>query len=77
MYMIPYTYFTPLNIINRTPEGRPVQCSRATLPVNQLKGNPPSVDCPISNVHGCIHLRVLLHSFPRIGKNDSETDEST
>uniref|UniRef100_A0A6C0ID59 Uncharacterized protein n=1 Tax=viral metagenome TaxID=1070528 RepID=A0A6C0ID59_9ZZZZ len=24
-----------------------------------------------------IHLRVLLHSFPRIGKAYSETDEST
>jgi SpoVK/Ycf46/Vps4 family AAA+-type ATPase len=44
---------TPLNIQNRTPLGGPVQCSMATLPVNQLKGNPPKVDCPISNVHGC------------------------
>jgi membrane-associated phospholipid phosphatase len=34
--MLMIELFTPLNIINRTPEGRPVQCSWATLPVNQL-----------------------------------------
>ena len=62
-------WFTPLKIYNRTPFGsaseacnlaapmgllrRPTRDSRATLPINELKGNPPSADCPISNLHRC------------------------
>jgi hypothetical protein len=45
--------FTPLNIYNGTPEGRLNRDLRATLPINELKGNPPSVDCPILNLQGC------------------------
>ena len=33
--------YTPLKIYNGTPEGRPTRDSRATLPINELKGNPP------------------------------------
>ena len=45
--------FTPLNIINRTPEGRPVQCSSATLLVNELYQAPLKEGHPDSNLHGC------------------------
>jgi len=45
--------FTPLKIYNGTPKGRPTRDSRATLPINELKGNPPMADCPISNLHRC------------------------
>ena len=45
--------FTPLNIINRTPEGCPVQCSRATLLVNELYQAPLKEGRPDSNLHGC------------------------
>lgn len=31
-----------------------VRSSMATLPINQSKGKPPFVVCPISNVHRCI-----------------------
>ena len=44
---------TPLNISNGTLEGRDSIDSRATLPINELKGNPPQEDCPISNLHRC------------------------
>jgi len=45
--------FTTLKIYNGTPKGRPIKVSRATLPINELKGNPPTTDCPISNLHRC------------------------
>ena len=48
--------FTYLNISNGTPEGRLGRDSRTTfvpLRENELKGNPPKEDCPISNVHRC------------------------
>jgi hypothetical protein len=45
--------YTPLNIINRTPGGRPVQCSRATLLVNELYQAPLFEGRPDSNLHGC------------------------
>ena len=45
--------YTPLNIINRTPEGRPVQCSRATLPINQLNQKGIEDARPDSNVYRC------------------------
>ena len=45
--------FTPLNISNGTPSGRHSRDLRATLPINELKGNPPAEDCPISNLHRC------------------------
>ena len=37
-----------------TPEGRLTRYLRTTLPINQLKGNPPTEVCPILNVHRCI-----------------------
>ena len=43
-----------MNIINRTPFGCPVQCSRATLPENQLYQAPIFDGRPDSNVHRCI-----------------------
>jgi len=49
-----YRVITPLNIINRTPEGRLVQCSRATLPVNQLYQAPIKDGHSDSNVRRCI-----------------------
>ena len=48
-----YEKFTPLNISNETPGGRHSRDVRATLPINELKGNPPQEDCPISNLHRC------------------------
>ena len=48
-----FCYFTPLKIYNGTPFGRPTRDSRATLPINELKVNPPMADCPILNLQGC------------------------
>jgi hypothetical protein len=45
--------FTPLNIYNGTPGGRLNRDLRATLPINELKGNPPAEGCPILNLHRC------------------------
>jgi hypothetical protein len=39
--------FTPLKIYNGTPDGRPTRYSRATLPINELKGKSPTEICPI------------------------------
>ena len=50
---------TPLNIINRTPEGRPVQCSRATLLVNELYQAPLKEGHPDSNLHGCKERKIM------------------
>ena len=44
--------FTPLNIYNGTTGGRLNRDLRATLPINELKGNPPSEGCLL------IHLSV-------------------
>jgi hypothetical protein len=44
---------TPLNIYNGTPRGRLNRDLRATLPINELKGNPPIEGCPILNLHRC------------------------
>ena len=52
--------FTPLNIYNGTPGGRLNRDLRATLPINELKGNPPYEGCTILNLHRCI-LVVYLH----------------
>ena len=40
--------FTPLNL-------------RATLPINELQGNPPMEDCPILNLHRC--KRIISFGF--------------
>jgi hypothetical protein len=57
-YHAPNTMYTQLKIYNGTPEGRLIRDSIATLPINQLKGNPPKEDCPISNVHRCKYATV-------------------
>jgi uncharacterized protein (UPF0335 family) len=57
---------TPLNNLNRTPEGGAVQCSRATLPVNELYQTPPERGRPDSNLHGC------KHAFADVSTNTSE-----
>jgi hypothetical protein len=44
---------TPLNILNGTPEGVPLDVSRATLPINQLKSTVIFDDRSNSNVHRC------------------------
>jgi hypothetical protein len=46
-------HYTPLNIYNGTPGGRLNRDLRATLPINELKGNPPIEGCPILNLHRC------------------------
>ena len=51
--------FTPLNIYNGTPAGRLNRDLRATLPINELKGNPPIEGCPILNLHRCISLPIV------------------
>jgi hypothetical protein len=48
-----YASFTPLNIYNGTPIGCLNRDLRATLPINELKGNPLMEDCPILNLHRC------------------------
>jgi hypothetical protein len=53
--------FTPLNIINRTPEGRLGQCSRATLPINQLNQKGIFDARPDSNVHRCKQENILAY----------------
>ena len=44
--------FPPLNIYNGTPRGRLNRDLRATLPINELKGNPLMEGCLL------IHLSV-------------------
>ena len=44
---------TPLNILNGTPSGVPLDVSRATLPINQLKSTVIFDDRSNSNVHRC------------------------
>ena len=46
--------FTPLNILNGTPSGVPLDVSRATLPINQLKSTVIKDDRSNSNVRRCI-----------------------
>ena len=45
--------YTPLKIYNETPEWRLNRDLRATLPINELKGKPPTEVCPILNLHRC------------------------
>jgi hypothetical protein len=45
--------YKPLNIYNGTPGRRLNRDLRATLPINELKDNPPSEGCPILNLHRC------------------------
>jgi hypothetical protein len=51
---------TPLNVYNGTPERCLARDSRATLPINELKGNPQNVDCPISNLDRCKEIENSL-----------------
>ena len=53
--------YTPLNIINRTPKGHPVQCSRATLPENQLYQAHIKDGRPDSNVHRCKYVHDVAY----------------
>ena len=43
----------PLNIYNDTHEGRDNRDLMATLPINELKGNPLMEGCSILNLHRC------------------------
>ena len=45
-----------MNIYNGTPKGVPQDVKGQLLPINQLKGNPPTEDCSVSNVHRCKDL---------------------
>ena len=45
--------FTPLNILNGTPDGVPLDVSKATLPINQLKSADIKDVRSNSNVHRC------------------------
>jgi len=57
---------TPLNIYNGTPIGRLNRDLRATLPINELKGNPPIEGCPILNLHRCKRLcRITTITYAR------------
>jgi hypothetical protein len=51
---------TPLKIYNETPEGRPNRDLRATLPINELKGKPPTEVCPILNLHRCKQVLYII-----------------
>ena len=46
-------WHTPLKIYNGAPIGRSIRYSRDTLPINELKDNPPEVVCPVSNLYLC------------------------
>ena len=50
--------FTPFHIYNGTPLGVPQDVKGQLLPINQLKGNPPTEDCSVSNVHRCINAGI-------------------
>ena len=45
--------YTPFHMYNGTPSGVPQDVKGQQLPINQLKGNPPTEDCSVSNVHWC------------------------
>ena len=45
--------YTPFHMYNGTPSGVPHDVKGQQLPINQLKGNPPTEDCSVSNVHRC------------------------
>ena len=47
-----------MNILNGTPEGVPLDVSRATLPINQLKSTVIFDDRSNSNVHRCIRINI-------------------
>ena len=51
--------FTPLNIYNGTLKSVPQNMEGQLLPINELKGNPPQEDCPISNLHRCKNENTL------------------
>ena len=53
---------TPLNILNGTPEGVPLDVSSATLPINQLKNTVIKDDRSNSNVHRCIYEVCFVHN---------------
>jgi hypothetical protein len=68
---------TPLNIINRTPEGRLGQCSRATLPINQLNQKGIFDARPDSNVHRCKATTSFLGDLDQqMFKNDLCEDDN-
>jgi len=54
--------YTPFHMYNGTPSGVPQDVKGQQLPINQLKGNPPTEDCSVSNVHRCKQVirRILL-----------------
>jgi hypothetical protein len=65
--------FTPLNIYNGTPGGRLNRDLRATLPINELKGNPPMEGCPILNLHRCKKNESLV---PFVNISELNNDET-
>lgn len=67
--------FTPLNIYNGAPEERPTKDSNATLPINELKSNPRTADCPISNLHWCKQSEMdKLKAFQQKLVEESDND---
>jgi superfamily II DNA or RNA helicase len=62
--------FTPLNILNGTPESVPLDVSRATLPINQLKSTVIFHDHSNSNVHRCKTKHTTLYSRYTGGQYD-------
>ena len=51
--------FTPLYIYNGTLFSVPLDVKGQQLPINQLKGTPPTEECPNSNVHQCINFHFV------------------
>ena len=62
---VPKTDYTPLNILNGTPTGVPLDVSRATLPINQLKSADIKDVRSNSNVHRCKNV-FLVDFSPNI-----------
>ena len=74
----PVSNFTPLNIYNGTLESVPKNMEGQLLPINELKGNPPVEDCPISNLHRFKEMMNEQHEslFEPISKIEETNNEN-
>ena len=55
--------FTPLNIYNGTLKSVPQNMEGQLLTINELKGNPPQEDYPISNLHRFKGIKEMLQKY--------------
>ena len=57
-----YSVSTNIRVYKDFLNGRLNRDLRATLPINELKGNPLSEGCPISNLHRCKPMYILFQN---------------